>query len=44
MTEETTYKIKDYVADLQKRGKRYFLQEEIKDKFPLFSDFAITSA
>jgi len=44
MTEETTYKIKDYVADLQKRGKRYFLQEEIKDKFASLSDFAITSA
>jgi len=44
MTEETRYKIKDYIADLQKGGKRYFLQEEIKDKFPSFSDFAITSA
>jgi predicted transcriptional regulator of viral defense system len=44
MTEETTYKIKDYIVDLQKRGKRYFLQEEMKDMFPSFSDSAITSA
>jgi hypothetical protein len=41
---ETAYKIKNYIDDLQKRGKRTFLQEEIKEKFPLFSHFAIASA
>ena len=44
MKEEATYKVKNYITDLQKRGKRTFLQEEIKDKFPLLSDSAITSA
>jgi len=44
MKEETTYKVNNYVTDLQNCGKRYFLKEEIKDKFPSFSESAITSA
>jgi len=39
-----SYKIKDYVLDLQKRGILTFPLSEVRERFPSFSEIAIKSA
>lgn len=40
----SSYKIKDYVLDLQKRGILTFSLGEVRERFPSFSEVAIKSA
>ncbi|GHU72218.1 hypothetical protein FACS189413_14950 [Bacteroidia bacterium] len=44
MTKDTLYKIKDWVNDLQKRGRSTFSFQEVKERFPGIQESGVKSA